>query len=391
MNDVLKLRPENDSPADVFEETPWQILVVDDDEEVHRITELALSEFVYANRRLEFINAYSAIEAREKLLANPGVALILLDVVMETDDAGLRFAQFVRQDIGNSFIRIILRTGQPGLAPERHVLTVYDINDYRAKTELTQDRLYTVVYTALSSYRDMMALARSRQQLVGVVEELETLSEVTSRSFRQALKTLVADTQVIYYELEKDISPTQHRQLQDVLELSRELFRKVDDLARYSESGRYNELRVPVDLSTLVDDVRLDLRESIEEMQAEFDCDDLPVVMGSRRQLYQVFYNLISNALRFRSEQPPRIGIEAKKDMDVWRFAVSDNGIGISDADRQNAFSLFRRENSRDVPASSGVGLNICRKIVRWHGGTIDLKGDPGEGTRVEFTLPLIS
>ena len=92
MNDALKLRPESDPPRDVFEETPWQVLVVDDDEEVHRITELALSDFVYANRRLEFINAYSGAQARKKLQENPGIALILLDVVMESDDAGLRFA-----------------------------------------------------------------------------------------------------------------------------------------------------------------------------------------------------------------------------------------------------------------------------------------------------------
>lgn len=391
MNDALKLRPESDPPRDVFEETPWQVLVVDDDEEVHRITELALSDFVYANRRLEFINAYSGAEARTKLQENPGIALILLDVVMESDDAGLRFAQFVRQDMANSFIRIILRTGQPGMAPERHVLTVYDINDYRAKTELTQDRLYTVVYTALSSYRDMMALARSRQQLVGVVEELETLSEVTSRTFRQALKTLVTDTQNIYYELEGQVSPTHHHELQEILELSRELFRKVDDLARYTSSGRYNELRVPVDLMTVVDDVRLDLRESIEEMNAEIFCDELPVVMGSRRQLYQVFYNLVSNSLRFRGDQAPRISIQAQKDMDLWRFKVSDNGMGISEQDKQNAFSLFRRDSSTDVPSSSGIGLNICRKIVRWHGGTIDIQGVAGEGTCIEFTLPLIS
>ena len=175
IDDQLMLAKDNASNADgaVLPSKGWKVLIVDDEEEIHVVTRLALRDFSFGGRHLEFISAYSGAEAKELIRENPDIAIILLDVVMETDSAGLDVAQFIRQEVGNHFVRIILRTGQPGLAPERRVLKVYDINDYRAKTELTQDRLFSVIYTALSSYRDLVSLARSRHQLIGLVNEVE--------------------------------------------------------------------------------------------------------------------------------------------------------------------------------------------------------------------------
>lgn len=137
-----------DEPADVTateKPQPWKILVVDDEMEVHSVTRLALEGFSFAGRPLEFIDVYSGAEAKQAMSDHPDTAIMLLDVVMETDDAGLDVARFVRQELGNHYVRIVLRTGQPGMAPERRVLKVFDINDYRAKTELTQDRMFTVI------------------------------------------------------------------------------------------------------------------------------------------------------------------------------------------------------------------------------------------------------
>ena len=109
----------------------WKVLIVDDEEAVHSVTKLSLAHLRYEGRRIEFFSAFSAAQAREILAAEAEIAVILLDVVMEEEDSGLRLARYIRYDLGNRMVRIILRTGQPGQAPEERVILEYDINDYK--------------------------------------------------------------------------------------------------------------------------------------------------------------------------------------------------------------------------------------------------------------------
>ena len=147
----------------------WAVLVVDDEPAVHQVTRLALDGTIVLDRPLRLLHAHSGIEARAMLRANPEVALILLDVVMERDDAGLEFVRHVREDLGNQTVRIVLRTGQPGQAPEHHVMVEYDVNDYRHKTELTASQLFTSVVASIRAYRDIQTLRRTQRSLASVV------------------------------------------------------------------------------------------------------------------------------------------------------------------------------------------------------------------------------
>jgi CheY-like chemotaxis protein len=158
----------------------WTLLIVDDDPEVHTVTTLALAGFTYAGKGLHFEHARSGTEARALLDKRNDIALVLLDVVMETDHAGLDLVEHVREELKNRFIRIVLRTGQPGQAPELEVITKYDINDYKYKTELTRERLFTTVYTGLSTYREMMALEANRRGLEKVIEASAQIFELRS-------------------------------------------------------------------------------------------------------------------------------------------------------------------------------------------------------------------
>ncbi|MFQ3282005.1 response regulator, partial [Reinekea sp.] len=124
---------------------PWKVLIVDDDEEVHSITKLALRNFTFDDRPLQFIHAYTGVEGIEQLREHKDVAVCLLDVVMETEHAGLDTASRIRTELKNSFVRIVLRTGQPGQAPEETIIAEYDINDYKEKTELTRGKLHTLM------------------------------------------------------------------------------------------------------------------------------------------------------------------------------------------------------------------------------------------------------
>lgn len=146
-------------------EAPWRIMIVDDDADVHTTTTFALSNMEMQGRPLEFVHAYSAAEARELLRDDTGLAVILLDVVMEQADAGLHLVRHVRETLGMHDVRIILRTGQPGYAPEMDAIRGYDINDYRSKSELTRTKLYTAVAAAIRSYEQIRALQANRTGL----------------------------------------------------------------------------------------------------------------------------------------------------------------------------------------------------------------------------------
>ena len=158
----------------------WKMMIVDDEPEVHSITKLVLADFSYKGRPAHFISAHSAAEAKEILAREDDIAIILLDVVMETDDAGLQLVHHIREVLKNRHVRIILRTGQPGQAPERAVILDYDINDYKAKTQLTAQQLFTTTVAALRSYEDIMAIEMNRRGLEKIIEASSSLFQARS-------------------------------------------------------------------------------------------------------------------------------------------------------------------------------------------------------------------
>jgi adenylate cyclase len=162
----------------------WKILIVDDEIEIHNITKLALNDFKFEGKPIEFISAYSGKEAKETIQSHLDIALILLDVVMETEEAGLEVVKYIRDILDNKVVRIILRTGQPGQIPEDVVIVSYDINDYKTKTELTNKKLFTTVVTALRSFRALTQIEASKS-------ELEKIAAASARFVpRQFLKFL---------------------------------------------------------------------------------------------------------------------------------------------------------------------------------------------------------
>ena len=154
---------------------PWTVMIVDDEHIIHTTTKLALKGFEFEGRHLEFISCYTAAEAHEVLKRRDDIAMILLDVVMENETAGLDLARLIREQLKNLNVRIVLRTGQPGQAPEEAAIRDYDINDYKSKSELTRNRLVTTLYAALRSYRDLMRLEQAMQ---GLRRTIEAISKV---------------------------------------------------------------------------------------------------------------------------------------------------------------------------------------------------------------------
>ena len=176
----LKLKPASPPTGATPQLRDWRILVVDDDAEVHAVTHLILGKMHYKGRGIELLSAHSGIEARQVMGSQSDIAVVLLDVVMETDDAGLRLVSVIRKELGNVATRIILRTGQPGQAPEEQVIVDYDINDYKAKSELTAQKLFTTVVAALRSYETIVALEKTRKGLEKILDSTSALFQVHS-------------------------------------------------------------------------------------------------------------------------------------------------------------------------------------------------------------------
>jgi len=159
----------------------WLVMIIDDDADVHSATTFALGNVEIQNRPLAFLHAYSAQQARDILAEQPDVALILLDVVMEQQDEGLLLVDYIRNELHRAEVRIILRTGQPGYAPEIDAIRQYDINDYKTKSELTRIKLYTIVTAAIRSYEQICAINASSRGLDLILQasaELMTLQSL---------------------------------------------------------------------------------------------------------------------------------------------------------------------------------------------------------------------
>jgi response regulator RpfG family c-di-GMP phosphodiesterase len=244
---------------------PWKIIIADDEAEVHNVTRMVLSDYIFEGRPLQFLSAYSAKETEILIKNNPDTAIILLDVVMETDDAGLKLSKYIRQVICNQFVRIVLRTGQPGKAPEKDVIIEYDINEYKEKTELTVQKLFTTITTALRSYRDLRIIEKSRIGLEQIIQssahlfEQQSLKEFAKGVLTQLISILKLDESSVYLQLSGFSAIDDH-----------------NDFIILAATGKYEETVNHYVSDILSDDIIRYLKQSVAEQKSLF-IDDVYV------------------------------------------------------------------------------------------------------------------
>ena len=422
--------PATEHPADC-----WRVLIVDDDEDVHRATQLALHDVVIEGRPLCFLHAYTAAEALGILSADPTISTILLDVVMETPDAGLRLVRRLREDLGRSELRIILRTGQPGYAPEIETVRNFEINDYCTKAEMTSIRLFTSLTTAIRSYRLIVDLQRERdelqrvntaleemhaaekaqaekllaaeqalrvahetteqcvvqrtRELSQVVGELESFNRMVSHDLRGPLSGIAGMSGLIQTELERGDIERVRGWLSMMETHTLRLTRLVDDLLDLARSAKGELARSTQPMGRVLTEALelLALSAPPEQLSAVSaqGLPDLPIDAGLMRQ---VFVNLIGNALKFtRSAAAPRIEVRAEAQAGQWLFSVTDNGVGFNAQRTDELFMPFGRLHGSQFEGS-GIGLTIVRRIVERHGGRVWAENRPEGGARFCFTLP---
>ncbi|MBD2187625.1 diguanylate cyclase domain-containing protein [Pseudanabaena mucicola] len=173
--------------------TIWKVIIADDEPDVHRATHLALNNLVFDGKPVVFISAYSGEECKKLLAyAHTDAAVILLDVVMEKHDTGLKLVKYIREELNNHQIRIILRTGHPGEAPEESVILNYDINDYKLKVELTRQHLFITLLSSLRAYRDISTIERQKLKLAQTLENLQA-TQLQLEEYAYTLEKKIAE------------------------------------------------------------------------------------------------------------------------------------------------------------------------------------------------------
>lgn len=391
---------------------PWLLLIVDDDSSVHQATRFALGDFHFEDRRLQILSAYSAAEARKVVTAQDNIAIILLDVVMEDEQIGLDLARWIRDDLGNRRVRIVLRTGQPGFAPEFSVVRDYDINDYKQKSEMTAARLATTIFAALRSFRDIVRLEEQTDMLSDALKTAEAASRAKtdfithmSHEFRTPLNSIIGLSEMIATEMLGPVGLPKYREYAwDIITSGRRLQTLVESVLDLAEDRDGHQLQLETfDLHELVNEFfaqearevpivqqRGNLERPVRDAPASAPAPARLLLRADRHAVLTMLKHLVSNALNHnRADCHVRVTARQLRDRSLM-LSVIDDGIGIDAAVLKRLGEPFNLHANPYLSGGGGLGLGLVatKTLIERHGGRLVVESERRKGTAVRLIFP---
>ncbi|WP_415378555.1 sensor histidine kinase [Halosimplex sp. TS25] len=252
------------------------------------------------------------------------------------------------------------------------------------EAEFGDERFFTGIM------RDISERKRIQRRLEASNERLEQFAYAASHDLQEPLRMITSYLMLIEQRYGDELDEDGEEFLEFAVDGADRMKAMIDGLLEYSRVETQGDPFTAVDLDAVFDDVLVDLQVQTEESGAEITAESLPTVEGDPAQLRQVFQNLLSNAVEYSGDAPPRIHVAAERRGAAWTVSVSDEGVGIESDATDEIFEVFRRLHGRDEHAGTGIGLALCRRIVERHGGDIWVESEPGEGSTFSFTLPAV-
>ncbi len=235
--------------------------------------------------------------------------------------------------------------------------------------------------------RTELKLARYASDLARSNADLEQFAYVASHDLQEPLRMVASFTQLLAKRYRGQLDQDADEFIGFAVDGANRMQQLINDLLVYSRVGTRGKPPAPTDLSEVLSHAEANLHEAIKESKAEVTHSPLPIVDGDQVQLTQLLQNLLANAIKFRSQEAPRIHVSAQTQGGDWLLSVQDNGIGIAPEHQERIFAIFQRLHPRDEYPGTGIGLAICKKIVERHGGHIWAESVPGQGTTFYFNL----
>jgi len=378
----------------------WNLLVVDDDKAVHEVTQLVLKNVTVLNREVEIHAAYSAKQAKEMMLSNITFAFALIDVVMETDTAGLSLVKWIRDIRQDSNIRLVLRTGQPGEAPEKEIISRYDIHDYKEKNELTAKKLYTLCYSCLRTYNDIIK-AKEMKEMLRHNERMDAIGQLSSgivHDFNNILGIILGNVELLLQApFQNEKQKNKINAINNAALMGKNIVNKL-----HSFTTNKHEQKERVNINELITQMDAVIAQSTDrDFPLDYQLGNnvwLTYIVAS--DFESALFNLVINANDAILDNG-KVVIETSNCVLDDRFCqlnsgatageyilltVSDNGEGIPEEVIQHIFEPFFTTKT----SGTGLGLALVFGFVKRSLGYITLDSELGTGTTFNIYLPRV-
>jgi PAS domain S-box-containing protein len=282
----------------------------------------------------------------------------------------------------------VLRTGKALIGREEETISKTGKHQWVSTNKVPlRDREGNIIGVAGMS-RDITARKEAEADLVEAFSELEKFTYMVAYEMHQPLRDIVEELEALEDRLHGRIGEVSSGIIGRATEAAQRVRKLNRDLRTYSRVETWGSMPEPTDSALVVEHAVEAVSDRMDEYGGQVSWDDLPTIMADPAQMLMLFQNLLGNSIDYRSDESPRIHITAERSGAMWQFAVSDNGIGVAPEDAERVFNIFEQLHAPDDHPGKGMGLSICRKIVKHHGGRIWVESDGRDGATFYFTLP---